>query len=205
MELTTKFTLVGINFSSLDGADAVPVNEIISGNFSDGDELQIQDTQGGYTVLTWKNGAWYGLSSPEPATVSIKRGLGAWVVSKVATEETPVSIQLKGAVNLSDSLTVDFGQQYVIAATGLPVDAAVNSTLFTWENLAANDQLQIPDGMGGYTVLEWQDKNADGIYNWYGVSSPDPATAIIPKESAIWIVSTNQDAKVTIHPNELQQ
>ena len=178
VELTTKFTLVGINFSSLDGADAVPVNEIISGNFSDGDELQIQ---------------------------SIKRGLGAWVVSKVATEETPVSIQLKGAVNLSDSLTVDFGQQYVIAATGLSVDAAVNSTLFTWENLAANDQLQIPDGMGGYTVLEWQDKNADGIYNWYGVSSPDPATAIIPKESAIWIVSTNQDAKVTIHPNELQQ
>ena len=199
VELTTKFTLVGINFSSLDGTDAIPVNEAIIGDFANGDQLQIQNGTGGYTTLVWREDAWYGLSSETPATVSLKRGTGIWVVVNNATHDTPVSVQLKGAVNLSDSLTTNFGQSYLIAATGLPVDAAVNGALFSWEGLADGDQLQIQNSSGGYTTLAWR----TGDNKWYGLSSSVPATAVIPKESAIWLVSSNANAKVVVAPSNL--
>ena len=202
-QLTSKFTLVGINFSSLSGKNTIPINEVITGDFANGDQLQIQDGDGGYIVLEWKEDGWYGLSASTPASVEVTRGTGVWIVAQSASTNNPVKAQLKGAVNLSDEMTSEFGQRYVIASTGLPVDTGVNSPLFKWTNLADKDQLQIPDGTGGYVVLEWRDADGDGQYHWYGLSASTPATVLIPKESAFWIVSSNELASVTISPKEL--
>ena len=193
VELTRQYTLVGINFSALDGSDSLPVNDVVSGNFSNGDQLQLQDGSGSYIVLRWENDAWCD-NSGSVAEVSVKRGSGVWLVANGASEASPVIAQLKGGVNLSDTLTTSFGQQYVIAATGLPVDTTVNSALFTWENLSPDDQLQVPDGNGSYIVLRWRDGK------WYGGNSDAPAAVSIPKESAIWLVSTNPTARVTVNP-----
>ena len=200
MDLTRQYTLVGINFSSIDGLDSIPVAEAISGDFANGDELQIQDDTGRYIVLVWQNGTWCSYGTTTPATTQLKRGTGVWVVSHGgASTETPVRVQLKGAVNLSDNLSTEFGNSYVIAATGLPVDVAVNGPLFTWERFNDGDELQIPDATGRYIVLQWN----DATKNWVSFGSNEASTVTIPKESAIWVVSTNPNAKVTISPAEL--
>ena len=196
IELTKKFTLVGINFSSLNGDDALPIREAVSGEFGEGDQLQIQNEYGSYIVLEWKNGQWYGLDSDTPATVEVRRGTGVWIVSNTASKESPVRAVVQGAVNLSDSLTTDFGNSFVIAAAGLPVDTTPNSNLFKWEGVKDGDNLQIPNEYGSYTVLQWE------AGQWVGDNST-PATAKIPKESAIWLISSSPDAKVIIDPTVL--
>ena len=203
VELTTKFTLVALNFSSLEGNETIPVNEVISGDFVNGDQLQIQDTEGGYTILYWKNNnGWYGAGTDTiPATLEVARGTGMWVVSQTASEETPLTVQLAGAVNLTDTLNItDFGNRYLIASSGLPVNTTVNGNLFVWENMTDGDQLQLPDGEGGYTILQWRDGH------WYGAGAGNnnpPATLVIPKESGFWLYASNPAAKLKVLPTNL--
>ena len=201
MELTKKYTLVGINFSSLDGSNSIPVTEAVTGNFSDGDELQVQNGTGGYTVLQWRDGVWCGYGTTKPASLKVERGRGVWLVSHGgASIENPVIAQIKGGVNLSDTLVTTFGESYVITATGLPIDAPVNSELFRWDNLNDKDQLQLPRENGSYTVLEWN--TSDQKWHPYGKPTEDVSLSI-PKESAVWVVSSNPNATVTITPATL--
>lgn len=145
------------------------------------------------------HGAGYGTT--EPASISLERGRGVWLVSHGgASAVNPVIVQLKGGVNLSESLTTTFGERYVIAATGLPVDAPANGDLFNWQNLNEKDQLQVPRQDGSYTVLEW---NAS-TRKWCPFGNPtEEAFLLIPKESAIWIVSSNPNAHVIVSPEAL--
>ena len=119
---------------------------------------------------------------------------GVHFVTKSATTANPVSITVSGAVNLSDALTITFGQKYVLASPGLPKDYSVNTTELTWENLADGDQLQIPSATG-YDVLERYDGK------WCAYGGTVESDKIIPAGVAVWIVSTASDAKMTMTPS----
>ena len=199
VELTKEYTLVGINFSSLDGKDSRPINEVVSGNFTNGDFLQIKDaSMGGYTVLRWENNAWYPLGETTPADREVKRGTEIWIVAHNASPDNPVTVQLCGSVKMEDSLTTEFGQDYVIASVGLPMDVDINSKFFSWQGMANGDQLQVQDPRtNGYIAFRWQDGH------WYPLGSAEPAQHVLEKERAFWLYSNNAEAKVSIQPTNL--
>lgn len=197
MNFTQKYNLVGVSFATLGGEDEIPVNEFISGEFTEGDQLQIQSGTGGYNVLEWRNSQWCGYGSSVASDRVVKRGTGVWIVTKQATTDNPVTAMVSGAVKLDNGLEVAFGQKYVIAAPGIPIEVAVNSNIFSWTDLSDGDQLQIPNGTGGYNVLQWKDGQ------WCGYGSNIPSERTIPVQTAVWIVSTSATAKVTINPSNL--
>ena len=192
MALTQKFNLVGVNFADLSGSDTVLAKDFITGEFTNGDQLQIPSASG-YDVLEWYDGKWCAYGGTIESDKSVVRGTGVWIVTKGATVENPVSVTVSGAVNLSDALTITFGQKYVLASPGLPKDYSVNTKELTWENLAEGDQLQIPSA-SGYDVLEWYDSK------WCAYGGTVESNKVIPAGVAVWIVSTANDAKVTMTP-----
>ncbi|MEG2724952.1 MAG: hypothetical protein RR982_03775, partial [Kiritimatiellia bacterium] len=109
ISLTQKFTLVGINFSPLTAKDAPApclLNDVISGDFVHGDQIQIQNGNG-YKLAGWNSSLkkWCkttadGIVSDIVSPLEITPGVGFWVVSKNAKSDHPVQMKTCGQVLL---------------------------------------------------------------------------------------------------------
>lgn len=193
IELTQKYTLVGVNFTGLADSKEVPISELLSGGFENGDRLQLPlEGNSAYDVVEWKDGAWRRLGTDLIVNPVVTQGSGFWIVTPNVSKETPVQVCVKGAVKISEELTLAVGQGYRITSAGFPVDLAVNGSAFTWENINDGDLLQIPLEGNAYDVLEWNKGQ------WCRSGTDVVADKVIPQDSAVWLVSTNTKAHVTV-------
>lgn len=194
VELTQKFNLVGINFSTLDGSDTVNVKDLFSGTFTDGDQIQIR-AGAGYDICVWDTDKWVNYGGTEETTRTVERGTGIWLVLNNATEANPVSVTMSGSVDLLTSKETALAQGYAIASAGLPMNLSVNSPKLIWTGLTNGDQLQIRAG-AGYDICIW----TDGVWVNYGGSEPSERT--ISADAAFWVVSATGNATVTVDPTK---
>ena len=197
VELTASYTLLGTNFSGINANadDAIPISDVFEADLSNGDQLQIRNAGGGYDIYEWYDGNWCRYNSHGEVILSptVNRGVAFWIFSRTASSEAPIKAHLKGSVKLADALSMSFGAQYSMVSSGFPVEMEVNSPSFSWQNLNEADMLQIPNGIGGYTILEWRNNQ------WCRYHTSDRSDATIPQYSGVWVVSTNPNASVTVN------
>ena len=197
MELTASYTLLGTNFSGLNAEadDNIPISDVFTADLSNGDQLQIRNAGGGYDIYEWYDGNWCRYNSHGEVILSpmVIRGVAFWIVAQAASPKAPIKAHLKGSVKLADALSMSFGAQYSMISSGFPVEMEVNSPAFSWKNLNDADMLQIPNGTGGYSILEWRNNQ------WCRYHTSERSDEVIPKHSGIWVVSTNPEANVTVN------
>ena len=84
--------MVGVVFNGLDGKE-MPLGEIVSGDFQDGDEIQVYVKNGNYQVYTyWKDSGWLN-SAFEEAKATLALG----TAFRLKTPNSPDEDTLKGA------------------------------------------------------------------------------------------------------------
>ena len=190
IELTSKNTIVGINFLGTDGNamslnDAVPyVTGMTQGNAAaTADNIQIQTSTGGYTVYYMSNGKnakgqtvtglegkWAKAGTTTATTDTVAAGQAFWYVRQNYTDGDPaLTLTVAGQVCTLASSAKDINIQYTHIANPYPTDLPLNDgipyvTGMTQGNAAATaDNIQIQTSTGGYTVYYMSNgKNAKG-------------------------------------------
>ena len=179
---SADFTMLGVVFNGLNG-DALPLNEIVSGTFVDGDQIQIYDRDTGYKVYRYYNNDWVG-GDFLPATTPIEPGTSFWL----KTPERAVEVTLKGAVPTgSYSYVSKSGFQMV--SPNIPISFNLNDDIGWGEGLVDSDQIQVRSG-NSYQVYRY--------YNgaWVGGDFL-PTTVKIPVGSSIWLKTQNAGVSMT--------
>ena len=138
-------------------------------SYTAADQIQIQNSTGGYVTYYLSNGMSGKASYPEttgkwvkygaasaPATDTIPTGTGFWFITKDAPAE-PFTISVAGSVLMSSSEAKDLTTQYSIVANPYPVDIPLNGGLVAENATSGNaytaaDQVQIQNSTGGYVT-----------------------------------------------------
>ena len=194
-DLTEDYQMVGISFVGLDASfgKEVPVNGFITGDFPDGAQIQVENGRGGYSLFRWNAATkQWGTSNPfsgafTPTDATIPVGAGVWVVSDAGTKGEPLPVTVAGRVD--SSVDIEF-VGYKLASFPSFAELPVNSKELTWEGLQTGDQMQVPNGKGGYTVVRWN--NGWKTVNPFTQQEQD-ATVSIKANQAVWLVTQNAE------------
>lgn len=179
---SADFTMLGVVFKGFDG-EALPLNEIVSGAFVDGDQIQIYDRDSGYKLYRYYNNDWVG-GDFLPATTPIEPGTAFWL----KTSERAVEVTLKGAVPTGNySYVSKSGFQMV--SPNSPIAFNLNEDIEWGEGLVNSDQIQVRSG-NSYQIYRY--------YNgaWVGGDFM-PVTTKIPVGSSIWLNTQNAGVMMT--------
>ena len=188
--LTEKWTILGVNFTGVDGNamsinDAIPYAEgmVKGANVNTADQIQIQDGNGGYNTYYMSNGKnakggtvdglegkWAKAGTTTPSTDTVKNGTAFWYCrTTVAAGDPSLTLTIAGAVSLLASSDKQISETWVHIANPYPAELALNDGIpFTTgmtkgANINDADQIQIQDGAGGYVTYYMSNgKNAKG-------------------------------------------
>ena len=180
------FNMMGVVFNGLDG-QALPLNEIVSGNFSNNDQIQIynKDSSSTYTTYIFYNGQWVDRVEFKPATSPVSPGTAFWL----NTPEHAVEVTLKGAIPTNEyTYTTKKGIQML--AANIPAEINPNDDIVWGEGLEDGDQLQIRNGKT-YTTYQFYNGN------WVDRIMFQPMTEVIPIGSSVWLTTKNEGISVT--------
>ena len=207
VEITKEYTLLGVSFFNLDDStqDTIAINDFVTGDFTHGDQLQVpKETGSSYDIAIWNEteGKWCTSRRGQPtttaSTIEIKKGDGVWLLSKSATETTPVEIVLKGRALISATATYNCAQQYRLVSLPTYDSVPVNSTKLEWTNLQHGDQIQIPKSTGNsYDVAVWNSTLSKWCTSRRGQPTTTESTLAFSPYSAAWVVSTSDAASCT--------
>ena len=206
IEVTQKYTLLGVSFFDLADStqDTIPVNDFISGDFADGDQIQVpkNGSTSEYDRAAWNSelGKWCTIRFNKPSTtessIVLKKGTGVWFVSFQATEQAPVKVTLKGRALLSATAEYDCAQKYSLVSLPIYEAVSVNATSLIWAGLQDGDQIQVPKNGSTteYDRAAWNSK----LGKWCTIRFNKPSTTESPvmfkPYEAAWLVSTGTDA-----------
>ena len=175
--------MVGVVFNGLDGKE-MPLGEIVSGEFQEGDEIQVYVKGGNYQVYTyWNDLGWLDGNFAEAKT-PLALGTAFWL----KTPSRSVEVTLKGAV-----LTGEYKYESItglqMVALGVPKTFDLNKDL-TWEGLTDGDEIQIREGNDYTTYTYWKDYGGwlDGGFN--------PADKEVPIGASIWLQTAKAGATI---------
>ena len=177
--------MMGVVFNGLEGQTAT-LSEIVTGDFQDGDEIQVYSTTEGYQIYSyWKDfGGWLD-GNFNVASKKFPLGTSFWL----KTPNRSVDVTLKGAV-----LTGEYRHECVagfqMITVGLPREFDLNKDL-KWEGLTDGDEIQIREGDTYVIYTYWKDFGGwlDGGFL--------PASRPISVGSSIWLRATNAGVTVT--------
>ena len=181
------FNMVGIVFNGLEGQTAT-LNEILLGDFQDGDVVQVYSDNGEYTPYSyWKDfGGWLD-GEYNPASIKLPLGTALWL----QTPNRSTEVTLKGAV-LSGEYKYQCKTGLQMISFGVPKALNLNTDI-TWQGLKDGDVLQVHQPNGDYLPFSyWKDFGGwlDGEYNL--------ATITIPVGSSVWLQTTSTNASFTV-------
>ena len=177
IELKQGQSMHGVMFKGL-SSDTISFNELLSGAFQDGDEIQLfKPETSTYDTYTFKEGGWFRGRTPADST-PVAPGSSFWI----KTPGREVAITFKGAVKSEDfEFVAQPGIQMV--ATDIPVAFAINSAEgdVAWEGLQDGDTLNVLNSSGGYDPSVYS--SATG--KW--MQGRRESTVVVPVGSAIWL------------------
>ena len=217
IELTKEYSLLGVPFFPLvtENNDGISIQEFITGNFSDGDEVQIPQASGfSYNRAVWYtdengDGFWSAIRGSSgatgvPSTLKVHPGEGFWIYRKNFSPDIKVEATVKGKVELASQMVKELSKQYQIISFPQPVELNVTSGRIEWHGLKAGDEIQIPDQSGNsysYNRAIWYTDANSGRSYWSGHRQGRPtgveSTLIIPANVGIWLVTSGDGASVT--------
>ena len=174
--LTAKNTILGVNFTAVDGSnislqDAIPYAEGMTkgANISAADQIQIQTSTGGYDIYYMSNGKdakggtvanlegkWAKGGTTAPTSITIAPGTAFWFVRQ--SIENPLTIKIAGGVSLLAQTNEGINLQYKHIANPYPTALPLNDGIpyvqgmTKGANISAADQIQIQTSTGGYDI-----------------------------------------------------
>ena len=180
--------MVGIMFNGVNGV-AASINDIMSGEFADGDEIQIWDASANnYVFRTWNTtkGGW--CEGRTFSTTPIAPGTAFWL----KTPGRSVSVTLAGAVPVEESL-IDLNAGFQMIAANSPIALSLND--LTWTNLTDGDEVQfIKPGEQDYTFYIYNTAKGGWCKGRTLLTKEDA----IPVGSSLWLKVANSNATVKI-------
>ena len=178
--------MVGVVFNGLDGKPA-KLNEILEGEFQDGDVVQVYAEGGDYRMFSyWKEfGGWLD-GSFNVASDPLPLGTAFWL----QTPSKATSVILKGAVH-SGEYKYAFKPGLQMVALGIPKTLDLNADVL-WEGFNDGDTLQVHKD-GDYTLYSyWKD------YGGWLDGSFAPASTPLPIGASIWVQTASTEATLTV-------
>ena len=189
------WNMLGVNFDGLNGAKEATVtaslNEVLSGDFSTGDQVQCYDQSTGMLVpYSYRDGSWwYGRNSADVRPIS--SGTAFWLQTA-----HPIAVTIKGAVYKQYAEFASELRGYQLVTPDAPLALELNGNNVTWENLSAQDEIQIADENGRLNVY-WYDINAQ---RW--MFGRTPADVTIQPGQSFWLKTSNPGVKFSISKKE---
>ena len=164
IDITKQYTLLTVNFDAVDGEAldiqaAFPYCEGMTKglSISDGDNIQIMTSDGGYETYFLSNGhygkggasynealdgKWSLMGKNAVAERALASGTTFWYLSRSGAT-TPFSMTVAGAVRNSESETYAINKSYTLIGSPYPCDVAINGGI---EVTSGTTGLSISDG-----------------------------------------------------------
>lgn len=185
--ITTQagYNMMGCVFKGL-GSETVSLNDLLTGDFVAGDQVQLYvAATGGYTLYTYNatSGWMNGRVSADDRPVAL--GDSFWLY----TPGREVTVTVKGAVS-ADNFTYTSVQGLQMVASTLPLPLEINGA--TWTGLSNGDQIQVANTSGGYTIYTYS--TATG--KW--MQGRVPADVTIPVGSSMWLNTATAGVTLTV-------
>ena len=172
--LTQQYTILGINFTAVDGSDlsiqdAVPYVEGMTkaAVVNNADQIQVQNAAGTYDTYFMSNGynakgnavagldgKWSAGGKAAVSTATLAPGTAFWFIRKDAT--SPITINIAGGVSMIASNSKGIDGNYKLIANPYPTDLPLNDGIpyvagMTKAAVVNNaDQIQIQNAAGTY-------------------------------------------------------
>lgn len=191
IETVPGFNMRGVAFQGLQG-ETVSLNELLSGDFKTGDEVQLFTTDGtnsGYTIYKYQEGSGWRQGRASADDYPVKAGDSFWL----KTPDRSVSVTFKGAVKAGDfRYESQAGIQMVTA--DIPVEFPLNPTNgeAEWQNFQTGDQIQVLTKDGGYTIYTYSSANGKWLLGRV------PTEATIPAGTSVWLKTASAGAMMHV-------
>lgn len=180
VEVSEKWTILGVNFSGVDGepmtlSEAIPYAEgMTKGNsINSADQIQIQNGTGGYVTYYLSNGLnakgnatidgldgkWAKGGTFVPTTDTVQPGTAFWYGRTTYKSGDPaINLTVAGSVSKLASSDKEITQSWTHIANPFPTALALNEGFLYQEGMTKGnsinsaDQIQIQNGTGGYVT-----------------------------------------------------
>ena len=184
----------GVVFQGVDGTETISLDDLMSGDFQVGDQVQAY-VGGGYTIYTYRGADRGWMVGRKPASeVPLSPGDSFWL----KTVDRSIEVSFKGSVKRGDfRYEAIEGMQMV--STDFPMEFALNddSGMVTWTGVQSGDQIQVLADGTGYTVYTY----SQSAGKW--LKGRVPTDARIPVGASMWIKCKTAGATLQIK-NPLQ-
>ena len=186
------FNMQGVVFQGLEGEAEVSFNDLLIGEFRDGDQIQVyvQDgSMGTYDVYTFLDGRGWTIgrgSSADDSPVHV--GTAFWL----NTPNREVKVTIKGSVTRGDWVYLaKKGTQML--ASALPVEIPLNpkDSSVVWTGFHDGDQIQWLNELGGYDTSSYKDGQ------WTSGRGAI-STKVIPVGSSVWLIAGEAGATLKV-------
>ena len=203
IEITTTWTLLGVSFFDMKdtSVETISVHDFISGDFNDGDQIQVQ-SDGGYRTAVWseENGFWSipgfrGAPSANKSLLSISKGDGVWLKKVNASSDNPQKVSLFGRVILTPYVEVDFSKSYKLVSLPIFEEIPLDSAKISWSGLVNKDQVQVPIIGGGFRAAVWNEaKGFWSIPGFRGAPTENVSSLTLSPGCSFWLISSSSNA-----------
>ena len=134
------------------------------------------------------------------STLKLTRGRGFWLGIMKYSRANPITatVTFAGAITLNRDAD-NFFKGYTIVCPPAPLaGASINTPAMIWSGLQDNDELQVPDGFGGYDIAVWN--AAKGKWCTYGATDTE-STLTYPNGAACWLGTLSSTPSMTFKAN----
>lgn len=208
-----QWTIMSVNFTKPDGT-AMTINEafpyvagMTQGTSGAGDEINIQNAEGGYDTYYMSNGKvgkatydtvgkWVAdADSTKAATVALPPGTAFWY--KAQNYATPFNVTVAGGIITDASKTISIERTWTHIANPYPVPLNLNESIGYVEGMTqgtsgAGDEINIQNAEGGYDTYYMSNGKVgkatyDTVGKWVAdADSTQAANASIPVGKGAW-------------------
>ena len=186
---TPGFNMQGVVFQGLQ-EETIVLDELLSGDFKTGDEVQRSTSDGGYVIYQFRDGEGWFCGRAPASTAPLSAGDSFWL----KTPDRAVSVTFKGAVKAGDfRYESTAGMQMV--SVDFPFEFALNDDTgrVSWTNLRSGDQIQVLTQDGGYMVYTY---SQEGGEKW--LEGRIPTEKRIPVGAALWLKTATAGAVLQV-------
>ncbi len=238
LTVNTAYKIMACNFQNVDGGE-LPINQAFpyvdsmtqGHDMSTGDNLQIMNDDGSYTIYYMANGKnafgwpageagkWAKDGTTEPTTDTIASGKAFWYISQghiKDTKKAPFNIQIAGQVMSLSVPSRNLTAPFMIIGSPYPVDIPINGGIVVTGategyDMGTGDNLQIMNNDGSYTIYYMANgKNAFGwpageAGKWAKDGTTEPTTDKFPAGAAAWYIRKGTDPVTVQFVNPIAQ
>ena len=189
IEMQANYNQRGVCFKGLGNEDTISFNDLLSGDFQDGDQIQLLKGAGeaiSYDRYRYVSGQGWMIGRSSADVAPVKPGDCFWFLT-----DRPLIVTFKGAVAKGDFL-YEASQGLQMVAANIPTSFALNPVddSVVWTNLSEGDEIQWLNELGGYDRCRY----AGGKWR-QGRTVTDK---VIPAGSAIWLVTSSENVTLLI-------